>query len=208
MPQVLKCARCGYESEAFHVFKKHLETKVDCEPEKSNISMAEVKEQFKELLDAYAKRTESPKKEKKKKRLRAFGDECRDYIKRDAILDFKNDPLLGIQSIIIDIYFNDEHEENHTVRLCDAEKMVEIHNEDDKWVRVEKKKTFDKMIYRAANILENNIFKKHWTPEFRNFITSMNEFDNDTILEVIREEVDNTIITIENNKKEKDKVKT
>ena len=199
MPPMFKCARCGYESETFNVFKKHLEKKVDCDPDESDISMMDVKEQFKELLETRAKRTESPKK--KRKKLRAFGNECRDHIRRDSILDFKNDPLLGIQSIIIDIYFNDDHEENHTIRLCDAKNMVEIHNEDDKWVRVEKTKIYDKMIYRATNILEENIYKKHWTNEFRNFITSMNEFDNDAILELIRDEVDNTIITI-NNKKE------
>jgi hypothetical protein len=53
------------------------------------------------------------------------------------------------------------------------------------------------MIYRAQAILEYNVPKKIWTNEFKKFLNSMEEMDNDDLLELIREEIDDTIIIAE-----------
>jgi hypothetical protein len=50
------------------------------------------------------------------------------------------------------------------------------------------------MIYRASDILEYNIPKKHWTNEFRNFIEGMGELDNDELLSLIIEETGDTVV--------------
>jgi hypothetical protein len=50
------------------------------------------------------------------------------------------------------------------------------------------------MISITCGIMDSNIPKKYWTDEFKNFIKSMDNIDNDDILDLIREELDNTII--------------
>lgn len=213
MSTLFKCSRCGYENESLTSFKKHLTRKTECKPKKSDISLDDVREQYKHLLaepinisqPVKMEHTSTPssspiqeKRRKKTRKLRNFGDETRDYLKRDSYKEFLVDPLKGIQEIIMEIYFNDAHEENSTVRSVeDDSDTIEIHFEDG-WVKRPKIRIYDKMIYRAAEILENCISKKLWTPEFKNFITGMGEIDNDDLLELIREEVDNTILRAEN----------
>lgn len=191
------CPRCGTEFHFLSVFKKHLERKRECNPKESEMSLTDVKVQFQSLLEK-EKRSISPttpERKKKKRKLRNFGDETRDYIKRDWLNGYISDPLKGLQAIIQEIYFNPEHEENHTVRLLEGEQNnVEIHQEEN-WVKVSKSKIYDRMIYRATDILENNTSKGNWSEEFRNFVISMGEMDNDELLVLIREEVDHTMIT-------------
>lgn len=199
MTTSFRCSRCGYEHESLPVFKKHLERKTECKAKASDISFMDVKQQFKSLIDQQQTRSESPtsqEKKKKKKKLRDFGDEFREYIRRDILEEYINDPLKGIQFIIKEIYFNEAHEENHTLRPMASEMTVEVHL-NERWVRVDKTKTYDKLIYRAVDILENNTLKKHWTPEFKNFIKSMGEIDCDELLFLIREEVEETILNAE-----------
>jgi hypothetical protein len=157
----------------------------------------DVKQQFKSLIDQQQTRAESPnaqERKKKKRRLRDFGDEFREHIRRDMLEEYINDPLKGIQFIIKEIYFNESHSENRTIRpMSSGSLTVEVHL-NERWVRVDKIKTYDKLIYRAVDILENNTYKKNWTPEFRNFIKSMGEIDCDELLFLIREEVEETIV--------------
>lgn len=139
-----------------------------------------------------------PDRRRRRRKVRNFGDECRDYMKRESYKEYVEDPLKGIQEIIKEIYFNEEHEENATVRsIAGDSDAIEIHFEDG-WVKRSKTRIYDKMIYRAAEILENCINKKLWTPEFLNFISGMGEIENEDLLELIREEVDNTILHAEN----------
>lgn len=221
MATVFKCSRCGYQNETLCLFKKHLERKTECKPKVSNISFSEVKEQFlnsiviKDKNKQKSYNTEcdngqlstSPipstiEKKKRKRRLRNFGDENHDilHIKESLKKEgFVTDPLRGLQEIIKLIYFNPEHPENYVIRsVPDEQSLVEIHI-DDVWVKRHKKYIYDKMIYLAYGIMEYNVSKKSWTEEFKNFITSMGEMDNDDILELIREEVDDTFINAETN---------
>lgn len=178
---VFKCSRCGYEHEDFQQFKKHLARKTECKPKVSDISIEDVKRKY--LT--------------KKKRVTNFGSENRDAIKRETLKQYVEDPLKGIQNIIKDIYFNREFEGNHTVRLvADDDNYVEIHL-NDTWIKRDKCYIYDKMIYLAQTILEFNIPKKQWTDEFNKFVNSMEEMDNEDLLELIREEIDDTIITAE-----------
>lgn len=144
-----------------------------------------------------SKRSQSPttpERRKKKKKLRCFGQESRDHLKRESLNEFIHDPLKGIQAVIRDIYFNKDHEENHTIRSIRGEyDSLEIH-QNDVWVKADKTKLYDMMIYRATDILENSTLKKNWTEEFRNFIEGMGEMDNECLLVLIREETDDTIM--------------
>ena len=168
----------------------------------SDIKFEEVKQQYQHLLTIPTDRKpESPnaaeKRKRKRRKLRNFGDEYMDYIKRDALQEFVSDPLKGIQEIIRMVYFNPDREENYTIRsIADESGVVEVHI-DEAWVRKNKRYIYDKMIYLATAIMEYNIAKKSWTPEFTNFITDMGELENDNILELIREEVDDTVATAE-----------
>lgn len=194
---MFKCFRCGYEHDVLNLFKKHLERKTECKPKQSDISLMDVKQKYYKEWQAISS-TESPKTRRKRKvKLRQFGDEVRDYLKKEMLNEYILDPLKGIQSIIKDIYFNNDHEENHTIRTHPTEgNSVEIYM-NDSWTRANKQKTYDKMIYRAADILENNTTKKNWTSEFKNFIGGMGEIDNDELLQHIREEVEDTVCNAE-----------
>ena len=139
-----------------------------------------------------------PRKKRKNVVLRTFGDEQRDYLRKETLKEHIHDPLKGIQAIIKDIYFNPDHEENHTIRLHETEPdLVEVHVGSN-WIRTLKTRAYDKMIYRAADILENSTVKINRTEEFQNFIVSMGEWENDELLHLIREEVDDTVCTSEN----------
>lgn len=199
---VFRCSRCGYENEALYAFKKHLARKTECKPKISDIKFEEVKQQYQHLLTIPMERKpESPnaaeKRKRKRRKTRSFGDENMNYIKRETLQEFVSDPLKGIQEIITMVYFNPDREENYTVRSIENEPgVIEVHI-DDAWVRKSKRYIFDKMIYLATAIMEYNVAKKNWTPEFTNFITDMGELDNDNMLELIREEVDDTVTNAE-----------
>jgi hypothetical protein len=186
---IFKCSRCGYDSESLREFKKHLERVRECNPKESDISLQDVKQQYKDILDS---RSGSPKR-KKKRSLRIFGNESLDYLSKSDISTYVSDPLKGIQEIIKAIYFHKEHDENHTIRTINEDTVqVEIYTEDG-WVKVKQRRVFPKMIYKASDIMEYNIPKKHWTAEFKNFIEGMGELDNDELLGLIVEELSNTI---------------
>jgi hypothetical protein len=229
MTTVFKCSRCGYENETLYLFKKHFERKTECKPKVSNIALSEVKESFKKLIDPpivnNERNNESPKLTspktpktpktleiiKRKKKLRNFGDENLEYIKKDNLKDYVKDPLKGIQEIIKITYFDSEHPENHIVRSVIDDNDIDYNNDiveihyDDLWVKKPKKYIYNKMIYLAYGIMEYNILKKLWTHEFKNFITSMDEMDNDDLLELICEELEETFM---NGEKELEFVKT
>lgn len=188
---VFTCSRCGYQTDKIFMFKVHLSRKTVCKPRLSDISFDAIKQEYAFLL-----RPGSPGKKtyRRRKRMRSFGDEKRDHIKRDMLKDCVRDPLSGVQTVIQYIYCNEEHDENHNIRLIqDDEHNVEILI-NDVWVRRSKIQVYDKIIYMACDILEYNIAKKYWTTEFRNFVTGMGEMDNDNVLELIREEVESTLL--------------
>jgi hypothetical protein len=134
---------------------------------------------------------------RKKRKTRNFGDENREYIKKDDLKDYVKDPLKGIQEIIKTIYFDQEHPENHIIRLVpDDSDAIEIHS-DDIWIKKQKKYIYNKMIYMAYGVMEYNILKRFWTEEFRNFIISMGEMDNDDLLDLIQEETEETVSNAE-----------
>lgn len=139
------------------------------------------------------KRSVTPEKRRKMKKLRIFGNENLDYISKSDIIAYVNDPLKGIQEIIKLIYFHKDHSENHTVRLIENDNnAVEIHIEDG-WTKARMKKVFTKLLFKASDILEYGIPKKYFSPEFRNFIESMGEFDNDDLITLITDEVFDTV---------------
>lgn len=189
------CSRCGYKTEKISMFKHHLSRKTDCQPRLSDISFDAIKQEYAFLLRPSSPVSQQKKVHRRRKgSVRSFGNEKRDYIKRDMLKDCVRDPLSGVQTIIRYIYCNDEHDVNHNIRLIqDDEHNVEIVI-DDVWVRRSKKQVYDKIIYMACDILEYNIAKKYWTTEFRNFVTGMGEMDNDNVLELIREEVETTLL--------------
>jgi hypothetical protein len=134
---------------------------------------------------------------RKKRKIRNFGDENREYIKKDDLKEYVKDPLKGIQEIIKTIYFDQEHPENHIIRLVpDDSDAIEIHS-DDIWIKKQKKYIYNKMIYMAYGVMEYNILKRFWTEEFRNFIISMGEMDNDDLLDLIQEETEDTVSNAE-----------
>jgi len=192
---IFKCSRCGYENNSLRGFKQHLERKRECKPKESDIPLSDVKLQYQGI---FQNRVESPSAEKKrKKKHRFFGHENLDYISKPNIVQHVSNPLKGIQDIIKDVYFNKDHEENNTIRTIDGDDdNVEVFTEDG-WIKAVQKKVFTKMIYRASDIMEYNVAKKHWNAEFSNFIDSMGEMDNDELLVLILEEVGNTVVNAE-----------
>ena len=184
---VFKCSRCGYESSAFSQFKTHLQRKRECQPNQSDIPLKDIKQQYQEMIEKHSE----------KKRRRTFGQENLDYIEKTHLIEYVGDPLSGIQEIIQEIYFNKGREENHTVRMINGDtSCVEIYTEDG-WMKANQKKVFSKMIYRASDIMEYNIPKKHWNSEFKHFIEGMGELDNEELLVLILEEVENTVLNAE-----------
>lgn len=196
---IFKCSRCGYKNDNLTLFKQHLtKRKTECRPKESDISIEDVKKQYKDILgkDKEPKEKKERKERKRKLRVRNFGNENLDYFTKPGIIPHVKDPLKGIQDIIRDIYFHKEHEENHTVRTIDSNtEQIEIYTEDG-WLKTKNvKRVFTKMIYKASDIMEYNIPKKHWTDEFRNFIEGMNDLDNDELLALIIEEVGDTVLS-------------
>ena len=187
------CSRCGYKSDKMCAFKLHLSRKTVCKPQLSDISFETVKEQYASILQ----------KSRRRKKIRPFGAEKRDHIKRDTLKDCVADPLSGVQTLIRMIYCNDEYEENMNIRvLKDDDHNVEVYMGDQiGWMKKSKIRVFDKLIYMACDILEYNVPKKYRTTEFNNFVTGMGEMDNDELLELIREEVGTTFIENENAEK-------
>ncbi len=193
---VFKCSRCGYQADKICAFKGHLSRKTDCKPKLSDISFDAVKEQYAALIPVKRTAPTQPRR----RRLRLFGHERRDYIKREFLKDCVSDPLKGVQTVISQIFFNEEHDENHNVRyLANDPDYMEIYKEENTWVKRNKQQIYDKMIYMACDILEYNIPKKYWTTEFANFVSGMGGMDNDDLLELIREEVESTVIEHYNN---------
>lgn len=202
---VFKCSRCGYEADKMCAFKSHLSRKTDCKPKLSDISFDAVKEQYAALL--VVKRPAEPTQvdKRRRKKLRPFGTERRDYIKREFLKDCVADPLKGVQTVISQIFFNEEHDENHNMRyLPEDQHSVEIYKDENMWVKCNKQQIYDKMIYMACDILEYNIPKKYWTTEFANFVSGMGGMENDDLLELIREEVESTVIEHHNKNESKD----
>lgn len=192
------CSRCGYNSDKISTFKLHLSRKTDCKPQLSDIAFDVVKEQYASIL-----RPSSPGRRRRRKKLRPFGAEKRDHIKREMLKACVADPLKGVQTIIRMIFCNDDYDENKNIRLLkEDENNVEIYM-GDVWSRKSKEQVFDKLIYMACDILEYNVPKKHWTPEFANFVNGMGEMDNDDLLELIREEVDTTFLLHHADKEDK-----
>lgn len=183
------CSRCGYKSDKISTFKLHLSRKTDCKPQLSDIAFDAIKEQYASIL-----RPNSPGRRRRRRKLRPFGAEKRDHIKRDMLKDCVADPLQGVQTIIRMIYCNDDYDENKNIRLLkEDENNVEVYM-GDMWSRKSKRQVFDKLIYMACDILEYNVPKKYWTTEFTNFVNGMGEMDNDDLLELIREEVETTFL--------------
>jgi hypothetical protein len=202
------CKRCGYKCETFTIFKRHLERKNECEPKESNMSLEEVRNQYMQtsmhanlphpkeekgevVPEGKNERMHTPEKRRKKK-IRNFGDENRDYLKKEYLKQFVENPLKGIQEIIECTHFNIHHEENHNVRLTNDEKVIQVFK-DNSWLKFNKDYVLDKMIYTACSILEYNIPRKYWTGPFTEFISSMGNVDNDDLIETIREEVEDTV---------------
>lgn len=186
---VFKCSRCGYNADKMSAFRGHLSRKTDCKPMLSDIPFQHVKEQYASVI--------VPKR--RRHRLRPFGSERRDYIRREFLKDCVSDPLKGVQTVITQIFFNEDHDENHNVRyLSDDPGHIEVYKQDGDdegvWIKCRKTSIYDKMIYMACDILEYNIPKKYWTTEFTNFVVGMGDMDNDDLLELIREEVESTIL--------------
>lgn len=189
---IFKCSRCGYESPNLTLFKLHLtKRKTECQPKESDMSVEDVRNQYKDILEKLQRK----ERKEKKKKLRIFGNENLDYFTKSGIISYVQDPLKGIQDIIRDIYFHKDHEENHTIRTIDSNAdNIEIFTEDG-WLRIKNvKRVFTKMIYKASDIMEYNIPKKCWTDEFRNFIEGMGDLDNDDLLSLIIEETGDNVI--------------
>jgi hypothetical protein len=192
---IFKCSRCGYDSPNLTLFKQHLtKRKTECQPKESNMSIEDVRKQYKDILEKRERREKKDRKERKKK-LRNFGNENLDYFTKSGIIQYVQDPLKGIQEIIRDIYFHKDHEENHVVRTIDDNAdNIEIFTEDG-WLRIKNvKRVFTKMIYKASDIMEYNIPKKNWTDEFHNFIEGMGDLSNDELLDLIIEETTDNVV--------------
>jgi uncharacterized C2H2 Zn-finger protein len=140
------------------------------------------------------KRSVTPEKRRKTKKLRIFGNENLDYISKSDIIAYVNDPLKGIQEIIKLIYFHKDHPENHTVRLIEGDEHAVEVNTEDGWTKAKIKRVFTKMLYKAADILEYNVPKKYFSTEFRNFIESMGDFDNEELEILIIEELGDNVL--------------
>lgn len=181
---VFRCSRCGYDTDNMASFRSHISKKVECQPRLSNVSLKDVKASY--GITARGGR---------KKQLRPFGQENRDYIRRDFLKEnCVADPLKGVQTVIIELYFNPSHAENHNIRRAreDPDSTIEVYN-GETWVRRPKTQVYNKMIYMACDMLEYNIPRKYWSEEFEKFLYGMNDLNNDVLLEFIREEIDETI---------------
>jgi hypothetical protein len=197
------CSRCGYKSDKISTFKLHLSRKTDCKPQLSDIAFDTVKEQYASIL-----RPNSPGRRRRRKKMRPFGAEKRDHIKRDMLKHCVADPLQGVQTIIQMIYCNNDYDENKNIRMLkEDENNVEVYM-GDVWSKKSKRQVFDKLIYMACDILEYNVPKKYWTTEFTNFVNGMGEMDNDDLLELIREEVETTFLVQSEHADKQDKQNT
>jgi hypothetical protein len=146
------------------------------------MSLKEVKESYSHVFTGRGR----------KKQLRSFGQENRDYIKRDFLKEnCLADPLKGLQSIIVELYFNPKHKENHNIRPIAMDNFMEVY-QNGTWTKMPKTRIYNKMIYMSCDILEYNIPRKYWSDKFEKFLFDMNDLNNDRLLEFIREELDET----------------
>lgn len=192
---VFRCSRCGYDTDNMAVLQNHL-----CKIEKCP---AQTVRRTTNAQGGGAGATSSSARGGRKKQLRPFGQENRDYIRRDFLKqNCVSDPLKGVQTVVKELYFHPGHAENHNIRRAgsennndgadEADGVIEVYN-GDAWVRRPKTQVYNKMIYMACDMLEYNIPRKYWSDEFEKFLHGMNDLNNDVLLEFIREEIDETI---------------
>jgi hypothetical protein len=82
--------------------------------------------------------------------IRNFGDENKDYITNAFLLQCYKNGYYGLVEMIENVYFNNEHPENHNVRIGSLKnKYLEVHK-DDEWIPQGMHETLNRMINTAA----------------------------------------------------------
>ena len=89
--------------------------------------------------------------------IRNFGEENKDYITNAFLLQCYNNGYYGLIEMIENVYFNNDHPENHNVRIGSLKnKYLEIHK-DDKWVPQGINETLNRMINITASDIILNV---------------------------------------------------
>lgn len=93
-----------------------------------------------------------------KNQIKAFNDENTDYITPEMAFNCLECGVSGLNIMIDNIYFNDNHPENKNVKIINIrEKIIQIYTKDHKWQYDGFTNVIDTMINNAVRILLNKI---------------------------------------------------
>ena len=87
-----------------------------------------------------------------------YGDENKDYISRDYLIELLKKPFQAIPELIKFIHFNDEHPENQNIKLPNKKQPYVKIRKNNKWELADRKETINDLIDQKHSELNNTDF--------------------------------------------------
>ena len=105
-----------------------------------------------------------------------YGKEDTSYLNPDILTEYCKTPMIAIQNIIRDIFFNKNHPENRTLRITNKQLPHAQVYDGGLWRYTDKKDTVDQLIDRGYQILGTHFeevaikkLKDYQIARYRNF---------------------------------------
>ena len=151
---VIKCKRCNASFDTYSRLLRHLQRKIQCEPQVADIP---VKDYIKEIDKLYQQVSTSVMSKKQEKKTRNFGEENMEALPDSLIHDlFLN---LQVKELVENLHLDPNFYENKNVRFKDRLSSFEIY-EKNEWHRNTTTHGINKIIVQAASIFEE-YYKKN-----------------------------------------------
>ncbi len=148
-----KCERCGKTFSRSDYTKKHMETckgpTIDshtCEGCSKTFTHRNVIYKHKQICKKYIALEQ-------RRSIRNFQEENTEYISYDFAKSCFDMGVFGIPAMLDKIYFDDEHPENHNVKLKSLNQSLASVYSNEKWVAQSLPHTIDRIIHNSAGII-------------------------------------------------------
>jgi hypothetical protein len=86
-----------------------------------------------------------------------FGEENVSYITQEFIEHCFEAEINGVKTIMENIYFNDDHPENHNVRLMSLKNAIAEVYKDNKWIPKGLHDTIERMLLKSVVLLTSTV---------------------------------------------------